>query len=96
MAKVNWTDEARRWLQEIYDYIATDNPDAAYRTVTEIHNKAGLLGQYPEMGASYRGDRRVRILVSGQYRIAYVIKSSTDIDVIGVFHGALDLDRILR
>jgi plasmid stabilization system protein ParE len=96
VAKVNWTDEARRWLQEIYDYIATDNPDAAYRTVSEIHEKAGLLGQFPEMGSLYRGDRKVRILLSGQYRIAYVIKPPTDIDVIGVFHGALDIDRYLR
>ena len=48
------------------------------------------------MRSLYRGDRKVRILLSGQYRIAYVIKPSTDIDVIGVLHGALDIDRYLR
>ena len=37
MAQVIWTAEARRWLQEIYDYIAEDNEDAAYRTVRAIH-----------------------------------------------------------
>jgi hypothetical protein len=28
-------DEARRWLQEIHNHIAQDNPDTAYRVVTE-------------------------------------------------------------
>jgi toxin ParE1/3/4 len=47
MATLNWTDEAQRWLRDIFDYIAAENPSAAYRTV----------------------------------------------NVLGVFHGALDLDR---
>ncbi|MBS1107819.1 MAG: hypothetical protein H6Q91_3321 [Deltaproteobacteria bacterium] len=24
MAALNWTDEAQRWLRDIFDYIATD------------------------------------------------------------------------
>lgn len=33
MATINWTDEAERWLKDIYDYIAQDNPNAAARVV---------------------------------------------------------------
>jgi len=95
VAEITWTDEARRWLQEIYEYIAKDHPDAAYRIVTEIHEKAGLLAQFPQMGSRYRSDRDVRILLSGKYRIAYLIKSPSQIDVLGVFHGALDIERYL-
>jgi len=29
MAQINWTDEAQAWLRDIFDYIASDNPDAA-------------------------------------------------------------------
>jgi plasmid stabilization system protein ParE len=29
MAKMNWTDEAEKWLRDIHDYIAQDNPMAA-------------------------------------------------------------------
>jgi plasmid stabilization system protein ParE len=36
-----------------------------------------------------------RILLYGHYRIAYLIKSADEIDVLGVFHGALDIDRYL-
>ena len=53
MAQVTWTDEARGWLQEIYDYIARDSPDAAYRVVTEIHDRAETMAQFPQMGARF-------------------------------------------
>lgn len=43
MAKVVWTEEARRWLQEIYDYIAEDSEESAYRTVCAIHERAGMV-----------------------------------------------------
>lgn len=36
MAQVVWTEEAKRRLQDIYDYIAADNEAAAYRTVLAI------------------------------------------------------------
>ena len=47
MAQVVWTAEARRWLQDIYDYIATDNEDAAHRTVLAIHERAEILLTFP-------------------------------------------------
>lgn len=34
MAEIRWTEEARRWLRDIHDYIAADNPDAARKVVS--------------------------------------------------------------
>jgi hypothetical protein len=28
MAEISWTAEAERWLRDIYDYIAQDNPES--------------------------------------------------------------------
>jgi len=39
MAELNWTAEAERWLRDIYDFIAKDNPTAAIRTVQSIYDK---------------------------------------------------------
>lgn len=50
MAQVVWTDEARRWLQDIYDHIAADNEAAAHRTVRAIHQRAEILLTFPEIG----------------------------------------------
>ncbi|MDP2682703.1 MAG: type II toxin-antitoxin system RelE/ParE family toxin [Deltaproteobacteria bacterium] len=33
MAKIIWTNEAERWLKDIHDYIAADNPTAAFMVV---------------------------------------------------------------
>lgn len=35
------------------------------------------------------------VAIYGHYRIAYLIADDDHIDVIGVFHGALDIDRYL-
>lgn len=97
MGEVRWTREAEQWLREIHDYIARDSPNAALRTVRMIYDKADLLATHPEIGYIYRhsGGRTVRILLYGHYRIAYVTKPSGRIDILGVFHGALDIDRYL-
>ena len=97
MAEVNWTQESQTWLKDIYDYIAADNPEAAARTVSGIYERAQLLKQHPEVGYKYEtsSSRDVRILLYGHYRITYIIKTENTIDILGVFHGALDIDRYL-
>ena len=97
MGEINWTEEAERWLKDIYDYIAQDNPESAVRVVEAIYEKAQLLSRFPEIGHTCDriADRQVRILLYGHYRIAYLIKPDGNIDILGVFHGALDIDRYL-
>lgn len=91
MAQIVWTTEARRWLQEIYDYIATDNEEAAYRTVRAIHERAEILLTFPEIGHRYRQQPDIRVLLYGHYRIAYLITAEEGIEILGVFHAALDM-----
>jgi plasmid stabilization system protein ParE len=94
MAAITWTLEAERWLKDIHEYIAADNPQAAARTVQGIYDRAQLLREFPEMGHRYWGSsRNVRILLYGHYRITYLIITRRDIEILGVFHGALDLGR---
>lgn len=40
MAEITWTAEAERWLKDIYDYIAQDNPAAADKVVSGIYQRA--------------------------------------------------------
>jgi toxin ParE1/3/4 len=95
VAQIVWTAEARRWLQDIYDYIAADNEEAAYRTVLGIHGRTEILLTFPEIGHRYRQRPDIRVLLYGHYRIAYLVSATRDIEVLGVFHGALDLGRYL-
>lgn len=97
MEELNWTREAEQWLRDIFDYIAVDNPVAAVKVVDGIFEKAQLLREFPEIGYRYPEiqDKSVRILLYGHYRIAYLVKPDGNIDVLGVFHGALDMQRYL-
>ena len=74
MAKINWTEEAERWLKDIHEYIALDNPTAAIRVVEGIYKKAQILSQFPEVG--YRYDRipgkHIRIILSLLRRVPIV------------------------
>lgn len=91
---VNWTAEAERWLEEIFEYIRHDNPDAALAVVQGIYEHSQILSDHPEIGYRYQAStREVRILLYGHYRIAYLTKDNGDIDIVGVFHGALDIEK---
>jgi len=65
VAEISWTAEAQRWLKEIHDYIAADNPEAAARTIAAILNRAEILSRFPEVGYRYSADRDVRVLLYG-------------------------------
>lgn len=97
MVDIYWTEEAENWLKSIHDYIALDKNDIAKKVVTEIYQKVQILQSFPKIGYEYQNsqDKEIRILLYGHYRIAYLIKNENTIDILGVFHGALDIERYL-
>jgi plasmid stabilization system protein ParE len=97
MAEIVWTEEAEQWLRYIYDYIATNNPAAAIRVIEGIFERTQVLRHFPEIGHKYRDEPEgeIRILLYGHYRIAYLLRPSRVIEVLGVFHDALDLTEYL-
>ena len=62
-----------------------------------IYEKAQLLKEHPEIGYRYRSESEgeIRILLYGRYRIAYLLAGDQSIDILGIFHGALEIDRYL-
>jgi toxin ParE1/3/4 len=94
VAEIAWTREAERWLSDIYEYIAADNPVAAVETIQDIFDRAQILKDFPESGTRYwASPRHVRILFYSHYRIAYLVRDDGAVDILGVFHGALDIDK---
>jgi len=56
LGTITWTNEAQRWLEDIFEYIAIDDRNAASQVVDDI-------------------------------------KDSGDVEILGVFHGALDISK---
>ncbi len=94
MAEVTWTAEAQQWLEDIFEFIAADNPGAATQVVAGIYERAQILRQHPKIGYPYQpSPREVRILLYGHYRIGYLVKGDGNVDILGIFHGTLDITR---
>lgn len=98
MVTINWTEEAVAWLHDIYTYIAKDNPKAARNTVDKILAKAKLLEDFPELGGIYPLDfpYSIRVIYYSHYRIAYKIVDENRIDILGIFHGAMEMKNYLK
>lgn len=98
MAEVVWTLEAARCLEGIHDYIAEDSSTAAHKVVSGIYEKIQLLRAYPRLGQRYEltTDREVREILYGHYRIAYLLENEQRVKILGIFHGAMEIERYLR
>lgn len=98
MAELRWSAEALDWLEDIHRYIAQDSPTAAAKVVDGIVAKAELLASFPDVGTRLRTvpEGEVRMILYGHYRIVYLRRSDAEnIEILGVFHGALDIDRYI-
>jgi addiction module RelE/StbE family toxin len=85
-------------IEEIRDYIAEDNPQAAMRIVNTIYSSIEKLGTFPEMGAplSSRINLKTdyRYLICDNYLIFYKIEKET-VSVYRVLNGSRDYLSIL-
>lgn len=76
--RVEFSPQALLDLEEIADFIAEDNPDAAERWVERLTTTAEKVGTHPEVGRvvpEYAVDE-VREVFLRTYRIIYRVESS--------------------
>lgn len=98
--KIYVSKAARRDLDEIWDYIASElqNISAAERTVSRILDAVDRLGEFAETGAPLSSiadtDSDYRFLVSGNYLIFYRAYRR-EVYVDRVLYGRRDCLRIL-
>ena len=98
--KIHYAVEARRDLDDIWDYIVTDlcNASAAERVVNDILDVVEQLENFSEMGALLASianvDSDYRFIVSGNYLIFYRV-SGMNVYVDRILYGRRDYLRIL-
>jgi toxin ParE1/3/4 len=84
---------ADRDIDQIWQHIADDNPDAADRVDASLHEAMKLLAKMPGIGHTRWevADPRYRFWKVYSYLIAYRVEGAT----LRVVHGARDLRKIL-
>jgi plasmid stabilization system protein ParE len=60
MAELVWVEPALSDLDEIADFIALDDPEAAHRLVSRVLDHVERLAEFPELGARVPELRRSR------------------------------------
>jgi toxin ParE1/3/4 len=93
-----WTEHAAQCLEDIYRYIYEKNQGAAHGVVSGIYEKIQLLADYPLIGHKYRleDDGEIRTLLYGHYKIAYQVRGEETVVILGVFHGAMEIEQHLK
>ena len=94
MLTVRITPEAENDLDEIWWYIAQDDPDSADKLLDEIDETSQRLAQFTKMGRNR--DELCPGLKSfpvGRYLIFYM-PISGGIEIVRVLHGMMDIDAI--
>ncbi|MEQ1762601.1 MAG: type II toxin-antitoxin system RelE/ParE family toxin [Pyrinomonadaceae bacterium] len=94
--KYTLAPSARRDLNEIWDYIAQDNVDAADRVLEQFAEKFDLLAVHKLIGRQEdRYGRGIRVLPHNAYLIFY-LSDREAIEVVRVIHSARDIPTIME
>jgi plasmid stabilization system protein ParE len=86
---VFWTNNAKRELRAVYDYIAQNSPRYAQGIVDRITRQTKQLSTMPYLGAmvpEYE-EETIRELLEGSYRIIYRVRGDR-VEILSVVHGA--------
>jgi len=85
--RLKWREEAISDLSEIVDYIADDNPAAAYDLHDEITGKAAALPDHPKL---YKPSLRIKGLREMIVRNTYIVfyrETPELVEIVNVIHG---------
>lgn len=86
-ARPRWTDEARRDLAAIIDYIASDNPSAADAMLDRIMEKSGTLPANPLAHRTGRLPGTREMVLHPNYVLIFAV-TDRDITILRVLHSA--------
>ena len=89
---VFWTNNAKRELRAVYNYIAQNSLRYAQGVVDRITRKTDRLATMPFLGSEVPEyeDPTIRELLEQSYRIIYRVREES-VDVLSVVHGARPL-----
>ncbi len=90
------SSEAWQDLQDIGDYIAHNNPEAAISFVARLEQCCSQIAQFPGIGRNRdKLQPNLKSLAEGNYLIFY-IKLSDGIKVLRILHAARDIKQVFK
>jgi toxin ParE1/3/4 len=95
--RLSFAERALQDLQEIHDYIARDNADAALHFIERLQERCNELAQFPATGRRREEVRSgYRSVTVGDYVIFYLCRSADAVEIVRVIHAKRDLGKSLK
>lgn len=85
--RVIWTPEAQQDREDIFDYIASENPAAAVRVDKLFSDAAARLVEHPQIGKSGKVLDTRELIPHESYRLVYEI-SQQSVWILALVHTA--------
>ncbi len=96
MSHYELTDPALQDMNEIANYIAEDNVEAAVSLMVALRQRCAALSQHPGMGRIRKQiGKNVRSVTEGNYVIFYRVQSSHLIQILRIIHAKRDLGKVV-
>ncbi len=94
MVTIDWSDQAKDDLKDIYDYIALSSKRYARDTVDKIILSTKILETNPFLGkmADNFQNPNFREIIRGNYKIYYKVLESKNISIASIIHGKRDVE----
>ncbi len=84
-------------LQEIHDYIAKDNPDAAWQLMDRLDRRFTTLCDHPGIGRKREEVPGLRSFTEGNYLILYrLADEDSALEIARILHSKRDLNKALN
>lgn len=91
--KIYWSKPAINDLTEIGEFIAKDDPQAAFNVGQSLIDHVNVLENFPLIGTPFprHGQDRIREILCLKYRIFYRVQTRTlSVEILRIWHGARD------
>lgn len=84
--RIRWTEPAAAALARIQDYIANENPRAAFEVVRRIRTAVSQLAVHPKIGRPGRVHGTYELVINDlPYIVPYRIKKN-EVQIMSVYH----------
>ncbi|MBN9414594.1 hypothetical protein ABS71_03030 [bacterium SCN 62-11] len=95
--RLTWQAQAAEDLDEIYEYIALENPKQAAKVARQLYYAARAVCDNPWLGRQIPEleQENVRERIVGRYRIAYLVKPQ-EVVILTVWHSARRISELLQ
>jgi toxin ParE1/3/4 len=86
--QIRWLRKGLRSLEQAYDFLAQENPEAAIQLVLKIRVATEKLANFPTMGRPGRVEGTKELVILGSpYLVIYRVKGQR-VEILRVLHGS--------